>query len=275
MVDQMQPIDENIENYNLVDASVLQEVIQEKDAVPGGKWEDSIRSQHQRVTQGVTASFWVSISKRLRRELVKSGHASSPHSDYGIPTTIDLPPVFDDSDYSDDEENNDVSDGEEDNIQTSPIQAQDDSNNRGSEDVDLVSDDGEDVEDNHGSMHALQNPVQDVAGGNDNVMRHGSEETEDEYIQPASATMHNDSQSSSEDSEDEEFNAAEIEEEEAERISKLFEDFPTTISTADRVDSSNEEYGTTAISQNPRWEYITPARLLPRVRMWLAQFASE
>lgn len=223
----MRKISENIENNSLEDASAPSEIIQETDAEPGGRWEDYVRTQHQKATQGTAASVSVRVSNWLRQEVAISGWASTPSIDYGVPTAPDLPlpPVFDSSDDSDDSD-------EEEGMQISQVQVQDDADE---------SDSG-------------------------NIGRHDARETgnEDRDLPPESG-----SEASSSDSDDDGgINATEAEEEEVERMSKLFEDFPTTIDKSCHVDALDEEYGTTAISQEPRWKHIAQAELLPRVRAW-------
>lgn len=235
----MNPIDENIHIWNAEDRRAPPQVLEEEDAVPGGRWEDYLRSQHQQATQGATSSDLVRVSPRLIRELNRSWLSSSPQVHYGGPTPAgpplaELPPVFD---PFEDEEDNEMHVDEQGGMQTHQIQGQ------------------------------------ASADENGNSMQLDNDDTEDAGSQPRLDVADSDSSSSSEDSDD--HKAIEAEEEERERISKLFEDFPTTIATESRVDPLDEEYGTTAMTQEPRWNYIAQAKLLPRVREWLIRFSSE
>ncbi|KUI66971.1 hypothetical protein VM1G_02002 [Cytospora mali] len=83
------------------------------------------------------------------------------------------------------------------------------------------------------------------------------------------AAPEDDSESSEDDEEE-----VETEEAESERVSRLFEDFPTCVVRTERLTSSDEEYGATAIRDpSSQWTSIESYKLPRRVQEYLADLS--
>ncbi|POS78083.1 hypothetical protein DHEL01_v203536 [Diaporthe helianthi] len=88
-------------------------------------------------------------------------------------------------------------------------------------------------------------------------------------------TMDSSAATESDSSDDEDVeNNADAEDAERERVSRLFEDFPTCIQKSrNTLDIDSNEYGIMAISNHESgWSHIDPARLPPRIAKYLSGF---
>lgn len=248
-VDVMKQIDDFTYISRAHDRHKLGEIINEEDAVPGGRWEQYVKEEYELKTAGVTSSVLVSVSNRLRQELSKMSYGGlSTQGDWSMPLP-EFPPVF----SSEDED-------------------------------DSMSDDDGSV---HCAVQSLvrnsefegdinTSPSTSITGGNNNSIQDDSYENDEERSpsEHAEADCEGSDSSSEDDDDDDELISA-VEEEQNERISKFFEDFPTCITKVENVSVTSDKYSAAAMIQNPDWDCVGPARLTRRVREWLAGFARK
>lgn len=212
----MLPIAENVESDELKD------MIEEQDATLGGKWEIMLQSQFQQATQGMIPSVWVKMSSDLRRDLADSGHASSPHTDYGVSVTTDLEPFFEDYGYFDYEDMDDDVDVDEEDDDALEIifEVSDDESNPASEF------DHPEKEEHHAPVSSFLNRPQHRLDDDDIIPRCYVESSKREDSDRVNDTTDCDSWSSSDDGSDEAVSTAlQDESGDTEHISRLCQDF--------------------------------------------------
>lgn len=248
-VDILKKIDDFIYVSRTSDRHNIGETISEEDAAPGGKWEQYTKEEYELRTAEVRASEFVSVSNRLRQELSATR--------YGDPMTLEdwsmpipeFPPVFsseDEDDYMDDD------DGSVHCVVQSLVR-----------DSELEGD----INTSQGTSLAGENNDNMQGDSHENDALHSSSEN-------GEADREGSELSSEDDDDHDEFISA-AEEEQNERISKFFEDFPTCITKVEAVSVTSDKYSTAVMTQDPSWKWVGPARLTRRVREWLGEFARK
>lgn len=100
-VDQMPTVDEDIIPDGLLEDYDIRELIEEADAVPGGRWESYVRSKYQHENEGITASPTVRFSKNLRHQMAEYGDTTLDQKNFGVMLKRGMPLVFNDSSSGD------------------------------------------------------------------------------------------------------------------------------------------------------------------------------